>query len=177
MWRRHVWYCAVCVCAVTSSTSTCAVLIRKHVMFKKLIFSLFLDVKCKEKYHWKLWILAKNFADSEFPIWIYDVGIFSYYFKIVKLFVYKLRFIYLSINKIIIMQSFISAKDQCKHRIFFYLLLFQFCFYELICASYDARKLIRSCFDFVVFLIYQTVVLNSFYDTKKKLNYKKNTWQ
>ena len=86
-----------------------------------------------------------------FPIWIYDIAILSYYFKIVKLFVYKLRFIYLSMNKIIIMQSFISAKYQCKHRIFFYLLIFQFCFYELICASYNARKLTRSCFDFVAF--------------------------
>ena len=38
MRRRHVWYCAVCVCTVTSSTSTCAVLIRKHVMFKNSYF-------------------------------------------------------------------------------------------------------------------------------------------
>ena len=91
----------------------------------------------------KCLILARNFADSEFPIWIYDVAIFLYYFKIVKLFVYKLHFIYISMNKIIITQSCISAKDQCKHRVFFYLLLIQFCFYEFICASYDARKLMR----------------------------------
>ena len=93
--------------------------------------------------------------------------------KFVKICVYKLRFIYLSMNEIIIMQSLLSAKDQCKHRIFFYLLLFQFCIYELICASYDARKLTRSCFDFVAFLLYETVVLNSFYDIEKIIQLQK----
>ena len=72
-----------------------------------------------------------------------------------------------------IKQYFISAKDQCKHRIFFYLFLFYFCFYELICISYDARKLMRSCFDFVAFLLYQTVVLNSIYDINKIIKLQK----
>ena len=102
MRRRHVWYTARCAYAPWRRRRQNARYWWENTSFLKIqIFSI-----GWRKIKTKISITTLNLSEklyrfriSYLDIWRRD---FLYYFKTVKLFVYKLRFIYLSMNKIIL---------------------------------------------------------------------------